>query len=238
MAALACGARRPRAACALPHSCPTPCHPPPRPPPRQVFYNNLLSLPFIASMMLVTGEARSVWQEPDLANPTFLLVAGLSGAIGFGIRWVLGCMLGAGCWAGCWVLGAGRGSAGMLVGPAPGPGAAEQQAGGSSHPPCVPSRPRPLAFPPAPPSTPLLLLRLLPSYEHPSFTSLWFLSTTTPSIYSLVRACVGLPVLGVRAVRACSKEPIRCLLTTARVGVCALKQSMPPLALAARRWAA
>lgn len=50
-----------------------------------VFYNNLLSLPFIMVMMLVTGEAVEVWQEPDLYNPTFLAVAGMSGLIGFGI---------------------------------------------------------------------------------------------------------------------------------------------------------
>ena len=55
-------------------------------PTAQVFYNNMLSLPFIALMMLVTGESRSIWSEPDLANPTFLAVAGVSGLIGFGIR--------------------------------------------------------------------------------------------------------------------------------------------------------
>lgn len=61
--------------CLLPRICP------------QVFYNNLLSLPFIAAMMLVTGEVHKVWSEPDLTNPTFLAVAAVSGLIGFGIRW-------------------------------------------------------------------------------------------------------------------------------------------------------
>lgn len=53
----------------------------------QVFYNNMLSLPFIAAMILVTGEVHKVWSEPDLTNPMFLSVAAVSGLIGFGIRW-------------------------------------------------------------------------------------------------------------------------------------------------------
>lgn len=52
----------------------------------QVFYNNLLSLPFITIIMAVTGEGRAVWTEPDLHNRTFLIVATLSGLIGFAIR--------------------------------------------------------------------------------------------------------------------------------------------------------
>lgn len=51
-----------------------------------MFYNNVLSLPCIAVLLLVTGEGRTVWSEPALANPTFLAVAGLSGLIGFAIR--------------------------------------------------------------------------------------------------------------------------------------------------------
>ena len=50
-----------------------------------VFYNNLLSLPAVAVLMMFTGEFRSIWNEPDLHNPSFLLVAGLSGLLGFGI---------------------------------------------------------------------------------------------------------------------------------------------------------
>jgi GDP-mannose transporter len=50
-----------------------------------VYYNNLLSLPFLAAMMIFTGELHSVWREPDLNNPSFLLVALFSGLIGFGI---------------------------------------------------------------------------------------------------------------------------------------------------------
>lgn len=36
--------------------------------------------------MAMTGEVRSVWSEPDLMNPAFLLVALASGLLGFGIR--------------------------------------------------------------------------------------------------------------------------------------------------------
>ncbi|KFM24148.1 GDP-mannose transporter GONST1 [Auxenochlorella protothecoides] len=50
-----------------------------------VFYNNLLSLPFIALLMAASGEAGRVWSEPDLGNPAFMAVAALSGLIGFGI---------------------------------------------------------------------------------------------------------------------------------------------------------
>ncbi|PSC73311.1 GDP-mannose transporter GONST1 [Micractinium conductrix] len=87
-----------------------------------VFYNNLLSLPFIGLIMAFTGEVRDVWQEPDLHNPTFLAVAALSGFIGFAI----------------------------------------------------------------------------------SFTSLWFLSSTTPSIYSLVGSLNKIPlaVIGLLAFNA------------------------------------
>ncbi len=52
----------------------------------QVFYNNLLSLPCCLVLMALTGELHGVWQEPDLHNTTFLLVAGFSGLIGFAIR--------------------------------------------------------------------------------------------------------------------------------------------------------
>lgn len=50
-----------------------------------VYYNNLLSLPFLGVMMLFSGELHSVWKEPDLTNPSFLTVALFSGLIGFGI---------------------------------------------------------------------------------------------------------------------------------------------------------
>jgi GDP-mannose transporter len=50
-----------------------------------VFYNNLLSLPFIAVLMAGSGELSSVWYEPDLHNPAFLFIAILSGIIGFAI---------------------------------------------------------------------------------------------------------------------------------------------------------
>ena len=65
---------------------PLPDPAPPSLPPLQVFYNNLLSLPFIGAMMLFSGEARSVWSEPVMHNKLFLAVAGLSGVIGFAIR--------------------------------------------------------------------------------------------------------------------------------------------------------
>ena len=51
-----------------------------------MFYNNLLSLPCCLLLMTATGELHKVWLEPDLHNKTFLLVAALSGLIGFAIR--------------------------------------------------------------------------------------------------------------------------------------------------------
>ena len=39
--------------------------------PPQVFYNNLLSLPFILVLMAGSGELSSVWREPDLSNSRF-----------------------------------------------------------------------------------------------------------------------------------------------------------------------
>ena len=57
----------------------------------QVFYNNLLSLPFILLIMACTGETHAVWAEPDLRNRTFLLVAAMSGVIGFAVRWGCAC---------------------------------------------------------------------------------------------------------------------------------------------------
>lgn len=56
--------------------------------PLQVFYNNLLSLPCCVILMALTGELRRVWDEPDLRNAAFLLVASFSGLIGFAIRHV------------------------------------------------------------------------------------------------------------------------------------------------------
>lgn len=50
-----------------------------------VFYNNLLSLPFLGATMVLTGELFSVWSEPDLGNRVFLGVAAISGVLGFGI---------------------------------------------------------------------------------------------------------------------------------------------------------
>jgi len=50
-----------------------------------VFYNNLLSLPLIFLVMWGRGELGIVWEQEDLHNPAFLIVAGLSGLVGFGI---------------------------------------------------------------------------------------------------------------------------------------------------------
>jgi GDP-mannose transporter len=47
-----------------------------------VFYNNVLSLPFLVILMVVTGEGRRVWTEPDLNNPAFMTVAAASGVLG------------------------------------------------------------------------------------------------------------------------------------------------------------
>ena len=50
-----------------------------------VFYNNLLSLPFLLLLMLASGEAGSVLAEPALRRPGFLLAAGASALLAFGI---------------------------------------------------------------------------------------------------------------------------------------------------------
>jgi len=50
-----------------------------------VFYNNLLSLPFLLIIMASTGELHRVWSEPDLTHPGFLTVAAFSGLLGFAI---------------------------------------------------------------------------------------------------------------------------------------------------------
>ena len=51
-----------------------------------MFFNNLLSLPFIFVMMALSGELSSMWYEPDLWNPRFQFVAIASGVLSFGIR--------------------------------------------------------------------------------------------------------------------------------------------------------
>lgn len=144
--------------------------------PRQVFYNNMLSLPFVAALMAMSGEARVVWHEPDLCNPTFLLVAGLSGAISFGIRQVAGLMARLQTARAC-------------------PASQRAVRRPMGIPACAP-----LTCSNVPATAPLTNL---PS-GHPlcrSFTSLWFLSTTTPSIYSLVGSLnkVPLAVIGLLA---------------------------------------
>ena len=50
-----------------------------------VFYNNLLSLPLIFFLMYVQGELAALPNQPDLYNPNFLFIAGLSGLVSFGI---------------------------------------------------------------------------------------------------------------------------------------------------------
>ena len=50
-----------------------------------VFYNNLLSLPLIFLVMASQGELGILTQQEDLRNPAFLVVATLSGLVGFGI---------------------------------------------------------------------------------------------------------------------------------------------------------
>eukprot|EP00887_Chlorella_sp_A99_P006839 scaffold2.g6839.t1 len=50
-----------------------------------VYYNNLLSLPFLFVMMVLSGELVTVWSEPDLSNRRFQIVAFMSGVLGFGI---------------------------------------------------------------------------------------------------------------------------------------------------------
>lgn len=50
-----------------------------------MYYNNLLSLPFIAALMAGSGEFSRLAAEPDLRNASFLSVAMLSAVLGFGI---------------------------------------------------------------------------------------------------------------------------------------------------------
>lgn len=50
-----------------------------------VLYNNLLALPWVLSVMYVLGETETVWQEPDLRNPVFLIAAVASGFAAFSI---------------------------------------------------------------------------------------------------------------------------------------------------------
>lgn len=50
-----------------------------------VFYNNLLSLPFIFLLMAGSGETSKVLSEPALSNPGFLMAGGASALLAFGI---------------------------------------------------------------------------------------------------------------------------------------------------------
>eukprot|EP00803_Ostreobium_quekettii_P002137 evm.model.scf_577EXC.11 EVM.evm.TU.scf_577EXC.11 scf_577EXC:75761-76822(-) len=50
-----------------------------------VLYNNLLSLPLIFMLMVYFGETTTLWQQPALWQPGFLLAACLSGVVGFAI---------------------------------------------------------------------------------------------------------------------------------------------------------
>jgi GDP-mannose transporter len=60
-----------------------------------VVFNNLLSIPMIAALIFITGEAWTVAKEPALKQPAFLLAAASSGIIGFLISiasmWFLSC---------------------------------------------------------------------------------------------------------------------------------------------------
>ena len=149
--------------------------------------------------MLATGEARSVWSEPDLRNPTFLLVAGLSGAIGFGIRRVRVAWWGRGSCVcltappSCLVAG-GCGGHRLRLHRVRRPGWLASRRGAFGRRESAFARRRGWAaawwwqaqacftHPPTRPPA------------HRSFTSLWFLSTTTPSIYSLVGSLNKVPL--------------------------------------------
>ena len=60
-----------------------------------VVFNNLLSIPMIAALVFITGEAWTVAKEPALKQPAFLIAAASSGIIGFLISiasmWFLSC---------------------------------------------------------------------------------------------------------------------------------------------------
>lgn len=59
-----------------------------------VYYNNLLSLPFILALMGISGELNTFYKEPDLYNFNFLVVAAFSGVLALGISftsiWFIG----------------------------------------------------------------------------------------------------------------------------------------------------
>uniref|UniRef100_A0A7S0YDK0 Sugar phosphate transporter domain-containing protein n=1 Tax=Polytomella parva TaxID=51329 RepID=A0A7S0YDK0_9CHLO len=48
-----------------------------------VYYNNLLSVPFIILLMIVFGEFQGLLDQPALTNPWFIAVAILGGVIGY-----------------------------------------------------------------------------------------------------------------------------------------------------------
>ena len=50
-----------------------------------VFYNNLLSLPLIFLLMVYFGETETLWRQPALFQPTFVIAASISGVLGFAI---------------------------------------------------------------------------------------------------------------------------------------------------------
>eukprot|EP00877_Chromochloris_zofingiensis_P003090 jgi/Chrzof1/12782/Cz07g07120.t1 len=60
-----------------------------------VVYNNLLSIPMIGMLVILTGELSTIWHEPALGNPHFLLAAGTSAVLSFLISvasmWFLSC---------------------------------------------------------------------------------------------------------------------------------------------------
>lgn len=53
----------------------------------QVYYNNLLSIPFVILLVLVCQEPQKLMQDAAIMNPAFQSVAALSCVVGFSISY-------------------------------------------------------------------------------------------------------------------------------------------------------
>jgi GDP-mannose transporter len=53
----------------------------------QVYYNNVLSIPFVAVLVVIFGEHERIYDDPAISMPGFQLVAVLSCIIGFSISY-------------------------------------------------------------------------------------------------------------------------------------------------------
>lgn len=53
----------------------------------QVYYNNLLSVPFVIVLVLVFQEPQKLMQDQSISDPTFQVIAVLSCVVGFSISY-------------------------------------------------------------------------------------------------------------------------------------------------------